>query len=43
MKFLALAAVIATLVAASAVFVTNHPQTMTACATNCDEHPRAWR
>ncbi len=36
MKFLALAAVIATLVAASAAFVTNHPRTMTACATNCD-------
>ncbi len=36
MKFLALAAVIATLVAGSAVFVANHPQTMIACAKNCD-------
>ncbi len=36
MKFLALVAVISVLVAGSAVFVTNHPRTMTACATNCD-------
>ena len=36
MKLLALAAVIAALVAASTVFVTNHPRAMTACAANCN-------
>jgi hypothetical protein len=35
MKFLALAAVIAVLVAASAAFVAKHPHTMTACVTDC--------
>jgi hypothetical protein len=36
MKFLALAAVIAVLVAASAVFVSSHPRAMTACAADCE-------
>jgi hypothetical protein len=36
MKFLALAAVLALLVAGSAVFVTGHPRAMTACVTDCD-------
>ena len=36
MKFLALAAVIAVLVAGSAVFVSSHPRAMTACAADCD-------
>jgi hypothetical protein len=36
MKFLALAAVIAVLVAGSAVFVSNHPRAMTACAAGCE-------
>jgi hypothetical protein len=36
MKFLALAAVIAVLVAGSAVFVSNHPRAMTACVADCD-------
>jgi hypothetical protein len=36
MKFLALAAVIAVLVAASAVFVSSHPRAMTACIADCE-------
>ena len=36
MKFLALAAVIAVLVAGSAIFVSNHPRAMTACVADCD-------
>jgi hypothetical protein len=36
MKFLALAAVIAVLVAASAVFVSSHSRAMTACAADCE-------
>jgi hypothetical protein len=33
---LALAAVIAVLVAGSAVFVSNHPRAVTACAAGCE-------
>ena len=36
MKFLALAAVIAVLVAGSAVFVSHHPRAMAACAADCE-------